>query len=55
MSCIDETPNITQFLTALSITKENKVPGQCGIPAEIGQLGGLKLKELLFDLIKDAC
>ena len=48
---LDDTPGFDELLNAIDATKENKAPGECGIPAEVWKHGGLKLKERLHDLI----
>ena len=48
---MDDTPSFDELLNAIDTTKENKAPGECGIPAEVWKHGGLKLKERLHDLI----
>ena len=48
---LDDLPSFDELLDAIAATKENKAPGECGIPAEVWKHGGLKLKERLHDLI----
>ena len=48
---LDDMPSFDELLDAIDATKENKSPGECGIPAEVWKYGGIRLKEKLYDLI----
>ena len=49
---LDEIPSFDELTAAIASTKENKAPGECGIPAEIWKYGGIKLQEKLHKLIE---
>jgi len=53
INSLDETPGIKELLDAIDMTRENRAPGACGVPAEVWKHGGSRLQEKLFHLIKD--
>ena len=48
---LTEAPSFDELLDTIAATRENKAPGEWGIPADVRKYGGAKLKERLFDLI----
>ena len=36
---LDETPDFEELTKAIAVTRENKAPGRCGIPAEVWKYG----------------
>jgi len=48
---LSEDPSFEELLEAIASTKDNKAPGECGIPGEVWKYGGDRLKQRLFDII----
>ena len=50
---LDNVPSFDELTAAFASTRENNVPGSCGIPAEVWKHGGKRLQEKLHELIVD--
>ena len=50
---VDNVPSFDELTAAFTLTRENKVPNSCGIPAEVWKHGGKRLQEKLHELIVD--
>ena len=50
---LDDVPSREELATAIVSAKENKAPGECGIPAEVWKHGGANLRERLYEMIVD--